>query len=141
VGAGVLVIGRTGSYLCVPMGHRVPAQGKAQGAVSVIPRRSCSTLAERLSGSPRISTVAPWTGPFGAEADTALLAGSQLNRPRSNNERVLFGLAQMRVFSLFCQPESIDIDFAKALGRRPAHPGGATSTGETRASWPEVLIG
>ena len=50
--------------------------------------------------------------PFGVEAGTTLLPGAQVSRPGFNDERLI---ALMRVSSLFCQPESIDIDFARAL--------------------------
>jgi hypothetical protein len=55
--------------------------------------------------------------PFRAEADTILLLVSRLNRLWSNNERLVLGVAQMSASSLFCQPESVMIDFAKALSR------------------------
>jgi hypothetical protein len=82
----------------------------------------CGVPSERLNGFPRIPRVAPWAGmhrPFGAEADPTLLPDSHVNRPWSNKKRFVFGLVRARVRSLFCQPESINIDFAKALTAAP----------------------
>ncbi len=82
-------------------------------------RRSCCTLAERLIGVPRVPRVAPWAGmrrPFRAETDTTFLLVSLVNRSWSNHERFVSGVVQMSASSLFCQPASIRIDFAKALG-------------------------
>ena len=143
------MIGRRGSAHGVPTGHRIPAQGNAQGTqytvhstVNGIRRRNEGTEgtlkerrifgnrgrlpnpsrygvpSERLMGVPRIPRVAPWAGmrrPFRAEADATLLLVSGANRPWSNNERLLSGVAQMWISSLFCQSESIKIDLAKAL--------------------------
>jgi hypothetical protein len=138
-GAGVAVIGRTGSAPCVPTGHRIPAQGNALGTVTVFPgvlkeRRifvnrgrlpnpgRCGVPSERRIGGPRLPRVAPWAGmrrPFRAEAGTPPLLVSRTNRLWSSHQKFVSGVTQMSASSLFCQPESVMIDFAKALRSPP----------------------
>jgi hypothetical protein len=82
----------------------------------------CGVPSERPKGSPWIPRVAPWAGmhrPFGAEADPTRLPDSHVNRPWSNKKRFVFGLVRVWVRSLFCQPGSINVDFAKALTAAP----------------------
>jgi len=54
--------------------------------------------------------------PFKAEADTPPLLVSRENRLWSSHQKFVLGVTQMSASSLFCQPESVMIDFAKALG-------------------------
>ena len=135
VGAGVAVIGRTGSAPGVPTGHRIPAQGNALGTVTAFPgvlkeRRiflnrgrlpnptRCGVPSERLIGRPRLPRVAPWAGmrrPFRAEADTPPLLVSRANRLWSSHQKFVSGVTQMSASSLFCQLESVMIGFAQAL--------------------------
>ena len=78
----------------------------------------CGVPSERLIGGPRIPRVAPWAGmrrPFRAEADTPPLLVSRANRLWSSHQKFVLGVTQMSASSLFCQPESVMIDFAKAL--------------------------
>ncbi len=108
-------------YWC-PNGAPPARLGQRAGYCTVngVPRRSGSTLAERLNGFPGIPRVAPWAGmrrPFGAESDTTLQPGSHINRSWFNNERFVLGLAPMRVSPTFCRSESIHIDFEKKTCR------------------------
>ena len=139
VGAGVAVIGRRGSAPGVPTGHRIPAQGNALGTVRASPgvlkeRRiflnrgrlpnssRCGVPSERLIGGPRLPRVAPWAGmrrPFRAEAGTPPLLVSRANRLWSSHQKFVLGVTQMSASSLFCRPESITNDFAKALFKAP----------------------
>jgi hypothetical protein len=56
--------------------------------------------------------------PFRAEADTPPLLVSRANRLKSILEKFVLGITQISASSLFCQPESVMIDFAKALNAR-----------------------
>jgi hypothetical protein len=129
------VIERTGSAPGVPTGHRIPAQGNALGTVRAftgvlkerriflnrgrLPKPTrCGVPSERLIGGPRIPRVAPWAGmrrPFRAEADMPPLLISRANRLWSSHQKFVSGVTQMSATSLFCQPESVMTDFAKAL--------------------------
>jgi hypothetical protein len=55
--------------------------------------------------------------PFRAEADTPPLLVFRANRLWSSHQKFVSGVTQMSASSLFCQPESVMIDFAKALSR------------------------